>query len=379
MSIGLYNALILVGIIQGIIFSVWILVSKKHSNKSSFYLAGIILCFCLENLQFSLNEMNFISEIVLYNIIYVPWAILVPPFLLFYGITFLNPEAVISSRLKWLYLPFVVVFMISLAYKISLAFYPNNVAITDILDSIPWLGDTYGDLLNTLFFTTIIVIVLKKIANYEKTNVIYRRDTIRIQLNWLKITLVVLSLLMVMWLGFTVAYAYDDELVFYPLYLAASLTIYWLGYIGIYKIGINEERQKIREVFTQKEVLIQDVSIKEDAFKSDQLSSFEKLITEERLYLDSNLNLDTVASQLKISKGHLSRTINSELGIGFSDYINNLRVEEAKSYLSNSEFDRYTLAAIGLEAGFNSKSTFYSTFKKFTGLTPLQFKNNFNN
>jgi len=51
-----------------------------------------------------------------------------------------------------------------------------------------------------------------------------------------------------------------------------------------------------------------------------------------------------------------------------------LRVEEAKTYLIDNEFANYTLVAIGLEAGFNSKSAFNSSFKKITGKTPSQFK-----
>lgn len=102
----------------------------------------------------------------------------------------------------------------------------------------------------------------------------------------------------------------------------------------------------------------------------------KKMIVEEKRFLDSQISLENVASELEVSKGHLSRLIKSELDTGFTDYINLLRIDEAKNYLSNPDFANYTLVAIGLEAGFNSKSTFYSTFKKSTGLTPLQFKNN---
>jgi len=51
-----------------------------------------------------------------------------------------------------------------------------------------------------------------------------------------------------------------------------------------------------------------------------------------------------------------------------------LRVEEAKLYLTDTDFSNYTLVAIGLEAGFNSKSAFNNSFKKITGQTPSQFK-----
>ena len=84
--------------------------------------------------------------------------------------------------------------------------------------------------------------------------------------------------------------------------------------------------------------------------------------------------MEKTAEALELSQGHLSKIINTELGVGFKDYINALRVEEAKTYLLDKEFSNYTLVAIGLEAGFNSKSAFNSSFKKITGETPSQFK-----
>lgn len=371
MIIGIYDALILAGIIQGALFGVIILTSNKYKTRSSVYLALLILCFSLENLQFSLDEMNYISEIVLYNIIYVPWATLVPTFLLFYGMTFLNQKIIITKKLKLLYLPFIVMFILSSIYKIMVAFRPKYEGFNSLLDMTPYYGDTYGDLLNTLFFILIIVVLFKKILDYEKENAIFEKDKIRLQLTWFKIILLVLSVLMMMWLLFTIEYAFNDELIFYPLYLAASLTIYWLGYIGIYKIGVNEQQQKIRNFGIQREFVKTDESEK----MSGPLLEFKKLLIDDRLFLDSDLNLGSIAEMLEISKGHLSRTINSELGMSFNDYINSFRVEEAKSYLRHPDFSNYTLEAIGLEAGFNSKSTFYATFKKSTGLTPLQFKN----
>ncbi|NJN50097.1 MAG: AraC family transcriptional regulator [Polaribacter sp.] len=58
----------------------------------------------------------------------------------------------------------------------------------------------------------------------------------------------------------------------------------------------------------------------------------------------------------------------------FTDFINQFRVDFAKQMLGNKEFKNYTITAIGLEAGFNSKSSFYAIFKKFTNVTPLEFQ-----
>jgi AraC-like DNA-binding protein len=64
--------------------------------------------------------------------------------------------------------------------------------------------------------------------------------------------------------------------------------------------------------------------------------------------------------------------LNDNLGKSFALFINEYRIEEAKHLLK--ENNSFTLEAIGFEAGFSSKSTFYATFKKVTGQTPSEFK-----
>ena len=68
----------------------------------------------------------------------------------------------------------------------------------------------------------------------------------------------------------------------------------------------------------------------------------------------------SLAEKQKISVSHLSKLINSFSNYNFSDYINSLRIEQAKKLLDDDSFDQYTIVAIGLESGFNSKSTFYN-------------------
>ncbi|MEL6193742.1 MAG: helix-turn-helix domain-containing protein, partial [Bacteroidota bacterium] len=58
----------------------------------------------------------------------------------------------------------------------------------------------------------------------------------------------------------------------------------------------------------------------------------------------------------------------------FSDYVNAYRVEEVIRLLNHPDFASYSFLALGLEAGFNSKSTFFSVFKKMTGKTPSEYK-----
>ena len=58
----------------------------------------------------------------------------------------------------------------------------------------------------------------------------------------------------------------------------------------------------------------------------------------------------------------------------FTSYVNQYRVNEVKKMLCDPTFNKYNIESIGLEAGFSSKTTFFNVFKKFTGMTPKEFK-----
>jgi len=60
----------------------------------------------------------------------------------------------------------------------------------------------------------------------------------------------------------------------------------------------------------------------------------------------------------------------------FYDVINSYRVEEAKRLLLDEKNRNYTILSVGFEAGFNSKTTFNPVFKKFTGVTPTEYRDN---
>ena len=100
------------------------------------------------------------------------------------------------------------------------------------------------------------------------------------------------------------------------------------------------------------------------------------IITSDKLFLDSDLTLKKLSEKCNLNAYVLTSVLNNNLNKSFYNFVNEYRIEEVKSRLLNSEYDNYTLLAIGLDCGFSSKSTFNSIFKKFTGQTPNQFKNN---
>ncbi|AOP33950.1 hypothetical protein A0128_08920 [Leptospira tipperaryensis] len=98
------------------------------------------------------------------------------------------------------------------------------------------------------------------------------------------------------------------------------------------------------------------------------------LFEEEKVYLDEDLRLPSLADEIGISVHHLSAFINEYLGLSFNRFINSYRVEEAKRMLLE-EPDRAVLS-VGMAVGFNSTSAFHRAFFSETGLTPKQFREN---
>lgn len=104
---------------------------------------------------------------------------------------------------------------------------------------------------------------------------------------------------------------------------------------------------------------------------SSVCSSLEGLLNEDKLYLNPNLRLPQVARLLGLSQNQLSAIINRTYQQGFNDYINRLRIDEAKALFRNKQ---HTLLDIALQSGFNSQSMFNTTFKKITGMTPGRYR-----
>ena len=95
----------------------------------------------------------------------------------------------------------------------------------------------------------------------------------------------------------------------------------------------------------------------------------------EKPYLEGDLVLPQLAQQLGISANYLSQIINEQLQVNFYDFVNGSRVEEAKRWMRNAGQQNTKILNIALDSGFNSKSAFYTAFKKATSMTPTQYRN----
>ena len=91
-------------------------------------------------------------------------------------------------------------------------------------------------------------------------------------------------------------------------------------------------------------------------------------------YLEPELSLPQLASDLDIPVHYMSQVINEQFGQNFHDFINRYRVDAFRKRLASGGSDNLTLLGIAFECGFNSKSAFNRVFRQFTGMTPSEYK-----
>ena len=173
-------------------------------------------------------------------------------------------------------------------------------------------------------------------------------------------------------------------------YLLAILAIFLVlvTYRGIHHLNISEQRRQIHQIPLETvAVAATKETLGEKSFKvphgqrspiyqktADKLQKLHALMVDERMYCDPNLTRTMVAEKLNISEGYLSELLGTNLKIGFNDFINTFRVDRTIKMFHDSQFHLFSIEAIGFEAGFKSKSVFYTAFKKVTQKTPGEYR-----
>jgi len=104
------------------------------------------------------------------------------------------------------------------------------------------------------------------------------------------------------------------------------------------------------------------------------LARFRHAMEADQAYLRVDLTLDRLAEELGLARTYLSQVINERCGRPFLEVVADYRVQEAQRILADDSARHVTVEAVGLRAGFQSKSAFYSAFKKRTGSAPAEYR-----
>lgn len=232
----------------------------------------------------------------------------------------------------------------------------------------------------------------KTLLSYQRSIRHLFSEISRIDLNWAKFLingfLILVCAFMVI---FPLMRRYPEEfstLLFLNMAIATPY-IYLAVYKGILQPTIWQLQPAIKKETVEEEIHeaeqietganeVQAPKVVKTGLSREKLNELEIKITtlmvQEKLYQETELTLQQLADRLRAPTYQVSQTLNEGMKKNFYDLINGYRVEEAKRLLLDSKNRNYTILSIGFEAGFNSKTTFNTVFKKVTGLTPTEFR-----
>lgn len=180
-------------------------------------------------------------------------------------------------------------------------------------------------------------------------------------------------------IGFILAYASYFALVRLPFFnsswdyhISAAMTafIYLIAYAGYMQPAVFQGFLLSEAALPAK---YRNSGLTPEASRS-LLQKLDQLMETERLYRDANLSLDTLAARLGASKHHVSQVINAHRNNNFFEYLNQLRIEEARRLLAETRREDLHVIEIAYAVGFNNKVSFNTAFKKSTGMTPTAYR-----
>ncbi|MES2852030.1 MAG: helix-turn-helix transcriptional regulator [Bacteroidota bacterium] len=138
--------------------------------------------------------------------------------------------------------------------------------------------------------------------------------------------------------------------------------------------GINSKLQLTKDILPEVEEKTASKNVQDDAISS-QISILKQYMAQKEPFLDPSLTIQELANQIDIPVRDLSVLINHHMDQHFFDFVNEYRIQKAMGILKDQSRSQLTVLEILYEVGFNSKSSFNTSFKKHTNLTPTAYRN----
>ncbi|MDI6050363.1 helix-turn-helix domain-containing protein [Flavobacterium sp. XS2P24] len=138
--------------------------------------------------------------------------------------------------------------------------------------------------------------------------------------------------------------------------------------------GINSKLQLTKDILPEVEEKTASKNVQDDAISS-QISTLKQYMAQKEPFLDPSLTIQELANQIDIPVRDLSVLINHHIDQHFFDFVNEYRIQKAMGILKDQSRSQLTVLEILYEVGFNSKSSFNTSFKKHTNLTPTAYRN----
>lgn len=248
----------------------------------------------------------------------------------------------------------------------------------------PMLPPALGKVLGIAMFLSVKIQIVvywllshSSLIRHQRNVRIFASTTATIDLRWLQYFLWALVFIIFLWfneLFFGIAIIKDVAPFGY------LVTVYFIGYFSLRQQEVfrfeKQEMEAIREILEEDPVSKSKTPRLSDEAVATLKAKMKSIMEHDKAFLDQELDLPQLARRMHISSHDLSYLLNAGFGESFFQFVNRYRVEEAKTLLLSPKHRHLNVLGVAYEAGFSSKTTFNTTFKKFTGQSPTQFQRN---
>jgi AraC-like DNA-binding protein len=369
MSFSMPDILFVIVIFQLLFTSAFLFANRRGKAVSN----GLLGIF------FLVIGLNLLDNLLLIKGVYAGhegfglWSIwlllLFGPLLYLYTQSVLYKDFRFTVRKGWHFLPFVVLFLLTEIYWQTLGPAERRAKLSQIIARRAPAYEQWDSVLIFIQFFLYMIASFRLVGRFRKAAAETFSDYRRTDVGWLFNTLLFFTMTMALaavnsLIGLTPLAAY-----WWPVFLVV------IGLIWVYINVVLLKALRDSELFG---VLEEDIKVspKEEKWADWKgvLGQVEAHMINQRPWLDPDLTLEQLASQVKLRPKLLSQAINEGLGKNFFEFINQYRIEEAKRLLTDPADKKITVLEVLYQVGFNSKSSFNTVFKKQTGLTPSEFK-----
>jgi AraC-like DNA-binding protein len=160
--------------------------------------------------------------------------------------------------------------------------------------------------------------------------------------------------------------------------LNITLFTFIIIFFGINQTVIYQDKPSLPEAEPHGKEIIDitriDGGLLREKQKDELTETILQYLKNKKPYLNPDYSLQMMVEDLNLSRQKLSYLINMGQQKNFYKLINEFRVREVKEKLLDPSFSHYSVLGIGLDCGFNSKTSFNRIFKEETGYTPSEFK-----
>jgi AraC-like DNA-binding protein len=395
------------GIAQSL-FLAGILVQRHRRLYSNRFLAALLLVYGVVLAALLLQDLGVFGTHPLLYIALSGLPFTAAPLHYLYARHLIHPEKRMS-RSEWLHaIPF-------LLYKLTelpLLLGPSStvsalLAQSDTMDiPLRFFLFNWAIIAQSVFYMSATLLLLRRHASGLED---FASSLDHLRLNWLRnITLLTL----VAWLLFLVEYAvYLEGVTIGPRFgitgMVGGALVYVLGYLGLSRSEVLEEpsvHDSLSDLSLYRETkagraspagsgsasagIEHEADMEEstaaasryaksglgDQRAEEAAARLVQLMDENHIFIDSGLTLPRLAEMVGVSPHNLSEVINTRFGQNFFDFVNSYRLRQVQSDLRDPAKQHFTILALAFDAGFNSKTSFNTIFKKHTGKTPSEYR-----